>query len=426
MLRNIFGGALNTKHQVSLFRKIVIFIFLTSPQVAYSEVLSAKGFINFSTAFRKQNSALEQKTLPDGITKNRLNNTQSIGNDSQIFLSATEKLENGSKYGATAKTEFNFNSDGRNENPNLDQIFTFVEGDFGKFDLGNNQAVNQKMKSGPTRFARAAGGINGKYLEQINLPMLAGSGTAPHFILLAQSPIGHGGYAKSFYQADSAKYSGFNRSQFRALKDDSFDGVEDATKLSYYSPRMSGIQLGLSYAPSSSNIGFTKQIAQDLDSNSIKDIFSFGANYSEDFDNLGLEVSATAEKGKSKNSQRSDLSAYDLGTSLSYFGFTLGGSYGSWGSSLQPVEGAYAKNNNTNYRTLGIAYRFGPVATSITSLNTSFQKNNYSAISFGVDYKLTRSLMPYLELTKFSFDPANQGIQGNRGYVFLAGALYSF
>lgn len=34
--------------------------------------------------------------------------------------------------------------------------------------------------------------------------------------------------------------------------------------------------------------------------------------------------------------------------------------------------------------------------------------------------------MPYFELTKFSFNPASQGAQGNQGYVFLAGALYSF
>lgn len=414
---------------LSLLKSIRDLVILASlslfPQVAYSKTFTTSGFVNFSAASRNQDSALEQQTLPDGLTKNHLHNPQSIGNDSQIFWKLVKESKDGVKYGVTAKTEFNFNSDGRNENPNLDQIFTFAESDFGKFELGNNQAVNQKMKSGPTRFARGAGGINGKYLEQVNLPMLGGSGSASHFILLAQSPIGHGGYAKSFYRPDSSQYSGANRSQFRALKDDSFDGVEDATKLNYYSPRISGIQLGASYAPNSANIGATKQVAKDVNTTNIKDIFSLGANYSEDFDNLGVEISATAEKGKVKNS-RADLFAYDLGTSLSYFGFTLGASYGSWGSSMQPTDGTYAKQGDTNYRTLGIAYQFGPISTSITSLNSRFQKNNYSAISFGVDYKLTRSLMPYFELTKFSFNPSSQGSLGNQGYVFLVGALYSF
>jgi hypothetical protein len=164
---------------------------------------------------------------------------------------------------------------------------------------------------------------------------------------------------------------------------------------------------------------------RDVNPTSIKDIFSFGANYSENFDNLAVEISATAEKGKVKNSH-ADLSAYDLGTSLSYFGFTLGASYGSWGSSLQPSLVSYTKQGGATYHTLGIAYEFGPLSTSVTSLNSSFQKNNYSAISFGVDYKLTRSVMPYFELTKFSFNPTSQSAQGNQGYVFLAGALYSF
>ena len=410
---------------LKMTREIALLFLLISPQIAYSKTFATSGFINFSAASRNQDSTFEQQNLPDDLTKNRLNNPQSIGNDSQIFLKFAKEAPDGLKYGITAKTEFNFNSDGRNENPNLDQIFTFAESDFGKLELGNNQAVNQKMKSGPTRFARGAGGINGKYLEQVNLPMLGGSGLAPHFILLAQSPIGHGGYAKSFYRPDSSQYSGANRSQFRALKDDSFDGVEDATKLSYYSPRISGLQLGTSYAPNSANIGVTKQVMRDVNPTSIKDIFSLGANYSEDFDNLGVEISATAEKGKVKNSH-ADLSAYDLGTSLSYFGFTIGGSYGSWGSSLQPTSGSYTNQGGATYNTFGIAYEFGPVSASVTSLKSSFQKNNYSAISFGVDYKLTRSLMPYFELTKFSFNPASQGAQGNQGYVFLAGALYSF
>lgn len=486
---------------------ISAFILLLLPTIANSQIIdeekfqepgkvvfSANGFVDFSVASRDQNSAFEQSNLPDGFTQNHLHNQQSVGNDSQVFLKAGTMMQSGTKYGGVAKIEFNFNSDRRNENPNLDQAFLFSESDFGKFEIGNNQAANQKMKAGPARFARGAGGINGKYLEQVNLPMLANSaqtssavcsggvgGSAcnniklPRFILLAQSPIGHGGYAKSFYRrgADnlytsaSPDYSAFNRSHFRALKDDSFDGVEDATKISYYSSRINGLQIGASYTPNSANIGPTKQTAYDVDLLRIENIFSVAANYSEDFDNVTVEISATAEKGQNKNSksaigvQRSGLLAYDFGASLSYFGFTIGSSYGSWGSSLQPKNGIYScdynsdqnlssqncdfnaqKFSNPYYYTLGIAYQFGPVAASVTSLKSTFQKNDYEAISLGLDYKLTRDLMPYFEVTKFSFksnqpsasDIANQAsiasaqlqLKDNQGYVFLTGILFSF
>lgn len=466
----------------------------TIPEKKFSSVNSpvflTNGFINFSAASRNQSTAFEQQTLPDGFTTNGLHNLQSIGNDSQFFFKTGIMTQDRAKYGAVAKAEFNFNSDGRNENPNLDQAFLFSEQSFGKFEFGNYQAVNQKMKTGPAQFARGAGGINGKYLEQVNMPMLAsgslvcdGAATddscanikLPRFILLAQSPIGHGGYAKSFYtngasngyEVAGSNYGNSTHSHFRALKDDSFDGMEDSTKLSYYSPRMKGLQFGLSYTPDASNNGITANTAKDVDSLRIKNVFSFGANYSEYFDNLGLALSATAEKGQIKNSEstlgvnRADLFSYDLAATVSYFGFSFGASYGSWGDSLQANSGIYScdydsslslsdqtcssnrqKFRNPYYYSAGIGYEFGPFATSVTGLYSEFQKNTYQAVSFGVDYKLSKDLMPYFEITKFTFesnqpeasDIANQSslsssqrqLKDNRGYVFLTGILFSF
>lgn len=457
-------------------------------------VFVMNGFIDFSAASRNQASAFEQRNLPDNFTSNKLHNRESLGNDSQFFFKTGIMSQSGAKYGAVAKVEFNYNTDNRNESPNLDQAFLYSENDFGKFEIGNFFAVNQKMKVGPARFARGAGGINGKYLEQINLPMLGNSANSsspicsggvgspacsnvklPRFILLAQSPIGHGGYGKSFYrrgadnnyQSASPDYSAYQRSQFRALKDDSFDGVEDATKISYYTPEFEGLKFGVSYTPNSANNGVSSTTARDVDLIQIQNIFSFGANYSQDFDNLGVEISATAEKGQIKNSksaagtQRNDLFSYDVGATLSYFGFSVGASYGSWGKSLMPKNGIYScdynssqtlasqncssdaqKFSNPYYYTYGIAYQFGPIAASVTSLKSTFQKNDYDAISLGLDYKLTRDLMPYFEFTKFSFttnqvsasDVANQGtiadaqrqIKDNQGYVLLTGILYSF
>ena len=293
--------------------------------------------------------------------------------------------------------------------------------------------------------------------------------------MLAQSPVGHGGYARGFYRRgmDNAydpgdsDYSDFNRNHFRAIKDDSFDGMEDATKLSYYSPRIEGLQLGASYAPNNAHDGFTIHAGPGFDFFRLENMFSFGANYSQDFDNLGVEISATAEKAHVNNSRsvagfrRENLFSYDVGTTISYFGFSVGASYGSWGKSLQPKNGVYScdydssltlaaqtcsgnvqKFSNPYYYTLGLAYQFGPVATSITNIKSTFQKNIYEAVSLGLDYKLTRDLMPYFELTKFTFtsnqpsasDITNQNaiassqrqIRNNQGYVFLTGILYSF
>lgn len=385
----------------------------TIPQKKFTKVgapvFLADGFANFSAAFRNQTAE----------------NRPALGNDSQLFLKSGVMTQSQAKYGAVAKVELNVNTDGRRENPNFDQAFLFAESEFGKVEIGNNQAVNQKMKTGPASFARGAGGINGKYLENINL---ASKGS---FILLAQSPIGHGGYA-----AGSANYS--QKNNFRALKDNSFDGVEDATKLSCYAPRIEGLQFGASYAPNSQNKGFTTTKYYHNSVATIRDILSFGANYSDDFDNLGVEISATTEKGRVKKTTdvRQNLFAYDMAAKLDYFGFSLGASFGSWENSLQKASDVSVQSSRANYYTLGLAYAFGPMAASITSLKSQFQKNDYAAISLGLDYKLAKDLMPYFELTKFAFK-ANQAsasggsssqaiVTNNQGYVFLTGILISF
>jgi hypothetical protein len=484
-----------------------IFILLLFPTLAAAQTISNRefkkanspvfvvdGFVNFFAADTHQASSFENNNLPDGLSKNNLSAKSFVGNDTQIFLKAGVKTDNNVKYGAVAKVEFNANSERFNEKPNLDQAHLFSESDFGKFEIGNYLAVNQKMKVGPARFARGAGGINGKYLEYVNLPMLADSSQSssaacsgnatsaacsniklPRFILLAQSPIGHGGGAKGFhsrsgdnnYSANASSYGAFNRSNFRSIKDDSFEGMEDATKLTYYSPRISGAKFGISYTPRSSNNGFTQTTVYDSNQSRMENIISVGANYSHDFDNLNLALSATGEKAQVKNSkstyriERYDLLSYDFGISLSYFGFDVGASYGSWGSSLRAKNGVYSCDYNSSqnisdqnctsggrkftdpsYYTLGIAYKFGPIGASLTSLKSSYEKNDYQSLSLGLDYKLQRDLMPYFEITKFSFksnqplaaDIANQGsvvsgrrqVRDSHGYVFLTGILYSF
>ncbi len=373
-----------------------------------SPIFIADGFVNFSAADSNQSVNFKEESF--------------IGNDSQLFLKSGVMTKDKIKHGAVTKFEFNANSSGVRENPNLDQIFLFSEGSFGKFELGNTQAANQKMKFGPAEFARGAGGINGKYIEALQLP------SSGSFILLAQSPIGHGGYALNTNSLS-------RKNNFRAIKDNSFDGVEDATKLSYFTPRFEGLSLGFSYTPSTKNSGITTTKYYHNSVTTITDVFSTGFSYADDFDNLGVKISTTAEKGRAKKGYGKDLFAYDASATLTYFGFDLGASFGSWKNSLQKAgETPSASSLIANYYSFGLGYSFGPVAASVTSLKSQFQKNDYQALSLGLDYKLTRDLMPYFELTKFSFKPtldsASSGTEtlakNNQGYVFLTGILISF
>ncbi len=208
----------------------------------------------------------------------------------------------------------------------------------------------------------------------------------------------------------------------------SFGELEDATKISYYTPRISGWQFGGSITPDTGNSGSSATIGGNLGGD-IQNVMSWGANYSNNIGNLGVALSVTGEVGKAEESvyydeKINDLNAYDVGVMATYFGFTIGGSYGSWGDSLTPQTGIYScqydsskdfasqdcavddakKFDDATYYSAGLAYQFGPVAFSLTHLNSNFQENKYEATSFGLDYRLAKGLLPYLELTQFEFE----------------------
>ncbi len=495
-------------------------------------IVAVGGFINFNGSVRKQESAYSDSRLPDAVledngqvdsthagTQNRFSRYSTFANDSEIYIKVGAISDSGLKYGAIVELEADTTTDGLNEGFNADKSFIFTESSIGKFEFGNNNAVNQKMKVGPSSFARATGGINGKYLQHINLPMFAHSsqlpsgasvlcaggvgvdenGNAtptcdniklPRFILIPQSPVAHGGYAKGFYnraadndyEIDASgnitnNYGSFNRNTdpypIYGYKNGSFGQMEDATKISYYTPRVNGWQFGASFVPDTGDNG-TTAATSGKDSGDIENVVSWGANYTNNLSNLGFAFSATGEHGVFESSKivpagggtginRSNLASYDAGLMVTYFGFTIGGSYGFWGKSLQPTSGIYScdydptvdldhqtcdkddqsikKFGDAKYYTAGLAYEFGPFAASLTHMSSDFQKNKYTATSFGVDYKMARGLMPYAEITQFEFESnqpnyfglaaqqpnvSQSQLRDNKGYVGLIGVLFSF
>jgi hypothetical protein len=479
--------------------------------------VSVGGFVNVTSGYRNRESDFEGNRLPDAQltsnivdnstgTQNNYSNDVDFANDSEIHIKVGGINEFGMKYGAVIELEADVSTDGRNEGFNADKSYVFTESRNGRFEFGNNVGANQKMKVGPSSFARGAGGINGKYLEYVNLPMLADStqtGVAqigncdgfrvsadgitvtstgancanvklPRFILIPQSPVSHGGYAKGFYNRDTDNsYTKTSELGVNKGSDGSFGDLEDATKISYYTPRVSGWQLGTSFTPDTGNSGSSASLSGDI-SDDIKNVVSWGMNYSNNLGNLGVAISATGEVGKYEQTtdsavnnidEREDLNSYDVGAMVTYFGFTLGASYGSWGNSLAPKTGIYScqydstvsiatqdctaanysnglvEYDDPTYWTAGLAYQFGPVALSATHLASEFQNNEYQATSFGLDYRMAKGLLPYLELTKFNFESNHalatginqsnlssneQQIKDNKGYVILAGMLFSF
>ena len=187
------------------------------------------------------------------------------------------------------------------------------------------------------------------YLKNIILPRFNSSAfvnnfSSPLFIIIPQLPIAHNGEGIG---AD------FNEDRIKILRNTSFNGMEDANKISYYSPRISNLQLAISYTPDSSKSYLSTSVFNNKNWR-VLDITTLNANYLNYLENdLSYELSASLENGRSKNNyqnntKKRNLLAFDFGTTANYFGFTLASNIGFWGNSLQN------KNNNCDIANLNL------------------------------------------------------------------------
>ena len=102
------------------------------------------------------------------------------------------------------------------------------------------------------------------------------------------------------------------------------DIAGDANKIIYYTPRMSGFQLGVSYAPDTTQNKNGVNVSADA---ATHDVFDFGINYDGEFDGItvgGAFVYSTADSGVAGTA---DPEGWQVGANIGTGGFTFGATY---------------------------------------------------------------------------------------------------
>jgi outer membrane protein OmpU len=201
---------------------------------------------------------------------------------------------------------------------------------------------------------------------------------------------------------------------------------DDAQKITYYTPRFSGVQLGASYIGDTNNGSTAIGGANPVNGGGFVDVFAGGINYEGNVsDNVGIEAALTGEYGRSDTLATEDLRAWSAGIGANFSGFSVATSYTDQGDS-----GTTAGDDNS-FWTLGGAYENGPFGLSATYLKgeaeTAAVTNEYQLLSLGADYQLAPGFVPYVEATFFDVDggvaPGNAEDNGN---VILVGTQLTF
>lgn len=237
-----------------------------------------------------------------GDVKERFGGQQSSSdfrNDTEVHIVARGKDEStGLRYGATVEFEAD-----TNRNDNTDETWVILQGSFGEFRFGDEDGASDLMKLGAFTIAAGTGGIDGT----VDLPRLMAG-----------------------------------------------DNTGDATKIIYFSPRLAGFQLGVSYTPNASSGGDNLAVT-NVDA--AKDVIEAGLNWVGDLGGVGIKAGVIGHIGDSTDGDNEEdfWKIYGGGT-VSFAGFSVGGGFGK-----QDTFG-----NERKWFNAGAAATLGPATLSIT------------------------------------------------------------
>lgn len=347
--------------------------------------------------------------------------------DTNVHFKVDGKADNGLGYGAYIELNADTNeNDTVSSNNPARRTYLYVESGFGRVEAGANGDAGNALRVDASTFARATGGIAGDFYKYVDLANGGIAGGTSYAILPGlPTAVGLPGEANVGYNG--------------ALKEDTHNDRAYANKISYYTPRIQGLQAGVSFTPDQGERGTADGFASaNAGGTNFLNVWNAGLNYQTQYNSVGINAAVTGEWGDSKDtgttpSTLDDLEAYSLGLNLSYAGFTVGGSW----ADASKIGSTATFGSGLQYWTLGGAYEFGPFGASVTYYNSTLEHGTsataadaeFNNLSIGADYKLAPGLMPYVEVS--FFDSENNIADtattvDNKGTVFIVGTQLTF
>jgi predicted porin len=336
-------------------------------------------YVAFATSdVTEGNGAFPNDTNYDGVDSKQ---------DAEIFFIPSITLDNGIKFGANIQLEANTSGD------TIDESYMFIQGSFGEILLGSENSAGYKM----TYAAPDVTFVN------------VNSGSLTAFIPFSGTATG----ADFFRGVLGSTYLENARNN-------------DAQRITYFTPRFSGFQLGVSYARD----GLQDSNAQiDIDSGgTLSNLFDVGANYVNSFG--GFDVAVSGRYGiASVDGSSNTPEVWAAGLNLGFGGFTIGGSYGE-----QDDAGVM----DGEVYDVGVSYTTGPWGFSVTYMRGESVNNEegpggndetLEQFLVGMSYDLAKGVKlsafgAYVDFDEPNSDPG--GADDVDGFVIGTGVKISF
>ncbi|MBX3492302.1 MAG: porin [Parvibaculum sp.] len=278
---------------------------------------------------------------------------------------------------------------GNNNEVRMRELFAYLEGGFGRFEIGGTDGAAFKMHY-----------------------------TSPWFV------PGNGVDSPNILNVPSAATIGHRHSTFSLM-------AADANKVTYFTPRFAGFQLGLSYTPDVSYNGpnpngLGAPTAGAAAGIRIDDVVEVALNYAGSFGGVDVGASAFYVSGETAlNVGASDPQEIGFGLNLGMSGFTLGGAwYESEDLGVTSVPVPSVAGLEEEVWTVGLSYATGPWTVGIAYLEDEFSipgaSTKMTTWQTGGGYNLGSGVDIGLDLQMSKVE--NTGI-GGADYDSLSGGL---
>ena len=297
--------------------------------------------------------------------------------EGEVIFTGRTTLDNGIQFGAQIQLEAETCGD------QIDESFIWVSGAFGRINYGGENSAAYLM----------GGGYGGKSV-------------AP----------GHGLNSPNF-------------SHTTLFLTTSVTGSSDSEKITYFTPRMAGFQLGVSYTPDrteagSSGAGYASSYAgflPDNDPGQQSESFAVGANFVNKFGDVDVAIAGAYETSnleEPKGAVDDDRTEYAITGNVTFSGFRIGAGY--------RVDDRGIDEDQTDFN-LSVSYSSGPWAVSLMYANQDRDEpgnHEVDAVELAGRYVLGPGITLGAGIQIYDNDRAGRS-SGDSTIVFL-GTSFSF
>ncbi len=256
-----------------------------------------------------------------------------ISDEGEIIFNGSTNLDNGIQVGVQVQLEAETCAD------QIDEHFMWFSGGFGRVQLGAENSAPYAMGYASPAASHWAHGLN-----------------SPNFS---------------------------HTSLFLAT---TISMTSDSDKITYFTPRMAGFQLGVSYTPENdeagNGAGYNSSYSgfpSDAEAGEQGEVFEVGANYVNKFGDVSLAVSGGYAGGSLEAPGVDDRTQWNVGASIGFSGFTIGGAY--------RVDDRGIDSDRDDYN-IGLRYSTGPWGVGIQYAHAEVDESDdeIDAIEIGGSY----------------------------------------